>query len=386
MTLDATGLSIPSKADIIAAMSASIRAAIGPQVQLGADSATGQVIEASSAQIAEAYEGLQELYDAQSPDSASGAQLDGSAAWTGITRNPATKSIGTLTITGTPTTVVPISSIYRVPAGPRFLTTVEVTIPGGGSIDVGILAETAGALSAAADTITEDVTIIAGVDSVTNAADTVPGTDIESDELLRQRRESSTQIIGAGTDGSISARLGEIDTVQQALVVSNRTNTTDEFGIPPHSFEAVIWPAQTNDQPIWDVVFLTQSAGIEAFGSIAGTAVDAQGISQPVAYSLAIAVDIHIEVVLTVSPTLYGDSDAAVKAAVEAFTANPFIGADLLLHKVEAAVDDAAAGILTITVLAKVGSAPGPSDDANIPINPIEIYQVDSADIDVTST
>jgi uncharacterized phage protein gp47/JayE len=387
MTVDATGLTIPTQAEIFASMDASLRASIGPQIQTGPDSALGQIMGVVSALIATAYEALAILNDANNPDFASGAQLDAAAALSpGITRDPAQPATAVLTITGTPTTPIPAGSTYRVTGGALFDTVAPVVIGGGGTVDADLVSQVSGAITAAPDTITEEVDIIAGVDSVTNAAAAVPGAAIESDEIFRQRREESIQLAGAGTDGAIAAALGELDTVQQVLVISNRTTVTDSFGIPAHGVRPVLWPAQVDSQPAWQAIFDAQPSGIQTDGAIAGTATDPEGLPQAVAYELAGAIDVWIEIVLTKIETDYA-GDAAIKAAVEAFVASPRIGADLLLHEVEASItEQVGAGILTLDAFAKVGGTPGGGDDTNIPVASDEIMQVDPANITVVSS
>jgi len=91
------------------------------------------------------------------------------------------------------------------------------------------------------------VTVIAGWASTTNAADFVTGRAQETDAELRARREVSLQIIGAGTDGAIWSRIGELEGVLAVRVKSNRTLAEDADGIPPKAFEVVVHP-DTVDQ------------------------------------------------------------------------------------------------------------------------------------------
>lgn len=385
MTLDATGLSIPSQADIEEAIKADIRSAIGPQVQLDGDSVTGRIITIFSAQLAQAYEQLLNQYDSTSPDRATGTQLDLVSALVLVTRDPGVPSFTGLTFTGAPTTIIPAGSIYRVPDGARFLTILEDVIPGGGSIDISVESEIAGAIEAPAGTITEQVTIIAGVTSVTNAEDAEVGRDIETDEALRQRRESSLVRPGGRTEGAIRAALLAVDTVTQALVLSNDTDATDSNGLPPHSYRSIVWPLQADDDPIWLVIWQTAPATIFSDGLIAGTITDSQGISQDVRYSLADEQELYLTINVTTDPQTYGGDDE-VDAAVVEWGSALAIGDDVLVHEISAAISDEVTGILTLEVLVKVGSAPDPADDENITIALDEIATVDTANVLVVSS
>jgi uncharacterized phage protein gp47/JayE len=381
MTLDATGLTIKSAADIEAEIKADQLAAIGPQLQNGPESPLGQFNAIMSTKLGEIWEVLQQVYEALDPDAAAGQQLDAVLALNELTRNPATRSTVTLTISGVDTTAIPIGYTARIPDGAQWETT-EAGVITGGTVDLATQATVTGPVQGPAGTITEPVTIIAGVSGVNNAEDALEGSEEETDEEARQRRAGALAVGGAGTDPSLQSRLGEVDTVAQALVISNRTDSTDALGIPSRAFRAMIWPAQADNQPIFDVIIRNQPAGILADGAISGTATDSQGVEQPVAYSLASEQEVHVDVIITTDPLTYTGDDA-VKAAVVAFGDGLRIGEDVLLHLILCAVTDAVEGIITIEIRALVGSAPGPSDTTNLAIGLVEIATIDLANVDV---
>lgn len=108
----------------------------------------------------------------------------------GILRNAATRSTGTLTITGTVGAVIPARTILQSPAGNQYTTDAEATVGVGGTITVGITAYEAGAASDETGTVTLSfVTPIAGVDStaLTDANGLSGGADEETDNDYRVR-------------------------------------------------------------------------------------------------------------------------------------------------------------------------------------------------------
>jgi len=230
------------------------------------------------------------------------------------------------------------------------------------------------------------VDVIAGVSAVTNAAAAVTGREVETDDELRSRRELSLQIIGGGTDQAIRAKLLEVSGVTAAVVISNRTMTTDVNGIPPKAFRVIVWPAPVDDTVIWQAIWDTMPAGILSDGTEDGTATDSQGNSQPVAYSVASEQAVHIDVLITADTTEWpGDGEDQARAAVLAAFADLSIGDDVRLFKITSAVSGIA-GIITITPRAKVGSAPGGGDTANISISLTQIATFDEANIDISVT
>lgn len=369
--LDATGLEIKRLADLLTEMKDEARGRIGDAVQLdGKNSAAGQLLELFAVQLAEVWELAQGLYDSFNRDTAEGTQLDNLCGLIGVVREPATSSFATLTITGTPATVVPQGTRYRVPNGPTFETAEAATIGGGGTVDVVVNAVETGPVTATSATITEAVDVVAGVSSVSNAADATPGQDVESDTQLRVRAQLSLSIVGAGPDQAIAARLLALDSVQQCIVISNRTLTTDAYGIPGKAFLSVVYPAQASNDEVFEAIWATMPAGILAHGDITGTATDSQGNEQPVAYSLATEVDIYVNVDVVAGPNFPGA--AAVKTAVQDYINALNIGDDVRHYRLMCAVADLE-DALDIDVQLKAGSAPGASDTANISIDVIEI-------------
>jgi uncharacterized phage protein gp47/JayE len=385
MTLTAQGLEIKTTAEVLDEIETSQRTAIGAQLQLDFRTPLGQVNSIFAIQLGTYQQGLRLLADAMDPDNAQDAQLDAISGQNGVVRDPARKSFVLLDFTGVATTVIPAGSVYRVPDGPRWETTEAAVIGGGGTVS-GVPAESeeTGPVEAIQDTITEQVTIISGVATVNNPADATKGNDVETDAALRQRREAGFSLASTATDGSLRSRVGELNSVAQSLCISNRSAVTDGDGRPEHSFEVVVWPAQVDDDPVFDVIRRNNPSGIKAVGDITGTSTDSQGVSQPVAYSVADPIEIYFDIIITPDPLRYG-GDPAVEAAIVAFFDTIQIGQDVILSQVQCAITSTVGGITDIEVRAKIGSAPGPGDTSNITIELTEIAITDTGKITVDS-
>jgi len=385
MTLTAQGLQIKTTAEVLDEIESSQRTAIGNQLQLDLRTPVGQINSIFAIQLGTYQQGLRLVHDAMDPDNAQDASLDAISGQNGVVRDPARPSTVLLDFTGTPAVVIPSGSVYRVPGGPRFETTEQATIGGGGSVSgVDAQSEDTGPIEALAGTITEQVTFIAGVSTVTNPADAIKGNDVEKDSALRQRREAAFALASSSTDGSLSGRVASLNTVEQALCVSNRSDAVDGDGRPAHSFEVIVWPAQIDNDPVFAIVRSNNPGGIRPYGDITGTALDSEGVSQEVAYSVADAVEIYFAIILTVNSLTYG-GDAAVKDAIVAFIDGLLIGADVILSQVQCAITSSVTGIIDIEVRAKIGSAPGAGDIVNLTIALTEIATTDTGKITVSS-
>jgi hypothetical protein len=240
------------------------------------------------------------------------------------------------------------------------------------------------------------VTVIAGWSGITHSADLVTGRDIESDALLRIRRQASLQVAGSATDGAIRARLLQVEDVLAVVVKSNRTALTDADGIPPHAFETVIWPATVDPTTIATTIYTLMPAGIQPYGtSETAEVTTSQDLTTTVEWTWATELVTHVVVNLTVSADYPVDGDTQVGEAVEraveggvdadgVVVVGLSVGDDLVLAKILCECFKVA-GILTIEILALVGSTPGGGDNVNLVSTFREIFTVSQANITVNS-
>lgn len=399
MTVDSTGLTIKTYAEIRAELIASYQGVFGPQVQLGPDTPDGQWIAILADREAALWSLLQVLYDALDRESAGGAQLDNLAALVGLQREAARASTAVLTASGTSSTVVPAGTIFKVPGGARFTSDAEVTLDGGGAGSIAVTAEETGAITASVGTITEIVTPVSGLDTVTNAAAATVGRAIETDQQLRARIEVSLQPGGEATVQAIRAALLALEIVDQCVVLSNRTDAVDADGLPAKSFRAIVWPdpgTAPDDDDVFAAIWSVAPAGIYSDGVRSGTVTDSQGYAQTLRYSVASELSTYITATLTTTSAYPADGDDQVEAAILLEVngdpdADPpveplQIGDDLLLYRIVGAIDALGlAGITNIVVTAKVGSAPGGGDVSNITASATEVITTDAAQVTVVS-
>lgn len=362
---------------LVEEMNASLRAAFGPSINL-----TNGVIAKFRDIVCERYAELWELSQAvnstQDPDKATAAALEALAALTGTLRNPATASTVTLTLTGTPATVVSAGSraatlstnkkfatdanatIVAVSAwtittayslGQRVhndtgkvyqVTTAGTSAGSGGPTGTGVgivdgtvtwayLGAGTGAVDAVA-TCTEtgeiagfsrDITVIdtpvGGWAGVINVLDANLGSDVESDEDLRIRRETEIAQAGSATQDALRAALLEVDDVTAATVFVNNTDATDVDGVPPHAVECLVRGGV--DQDILDTLFANVAAGIYTHssgpGAVSGTVTDSQGTLHTLRFSRPDEIEIYVVIGVKKNAKTYPlTGDTLVKEAI----------------------------------------------------------------------
>jgi hypothetical protein len=291
---------------------------LGPDIQTGPYSVTGMLIDATAPGISDTDDLLSKVYQDWDPDSAEGAGLDNAATFVGITRQAATRSFGQLTLGGTPTTVIPALSKARVPNGAEVRTKAEATIGGGGTVVVEGEAVETGPISFTAGAITEIVDSVSGWTSVTNAFDWTDGKAEETDSELRARRARSLSAGGSSTDSAIRARLEDLDDVQAAAVISNRTDVVDAYGIPAHGAWIIVDPSSVDPEIVASTIWGPAGfpSGIAPYGAQQGTITDDQGYPQVVKWDWATEVQIFVSATLVKGSGYPAGGDSLVAQSI----------------------------------------------------------------------
>lgn len=115
--------------------------ALGP-INTSPDAVAGQIIGIFSAALDDAWEALQNTYDAMYPATAEGTSLDGVVALVGLTRLGATPTTVVAMCYGTQDTVIPVGALARALDNRQYVTTAATTISNMAAGDVEITVTT----------------------------------------------------------------------------------------------------------------------------------------------------------------------------------------------------------------------------------------------------
>jgi len=127
MTLTSTGFTRPRLAEIKADYDQKFTDALGP-VNTGADAVVGQIIGIFSAALDDAYEALQDNYDAMYPGSAEDTSLDGAVSFVGLQRLGATATTAVGVCYGTEGTLIPAGATATALDGNTYATEADMVI------------------------------------------------------------------------------------------------------------------------------------------------------------------------------------------------------------------------------------------------------------------
>jgi uncharacterized phage protein gp47/JayE len=302
--VDSTGLNLQQLADIVTELENGFKAIYGSDINVGANSPDGQMINLFAQAKIDILDCMSQVYNSFSPTSAIGVALDQRCALNGVVRKGATKTTTNVTVTtdrevsllglsagaGTPFTAKDL-------AGNKFYLTTSATGATGPN-SLAFEAALSGATETTPNTITGIETIQLGVLSVNNPSNpTVQGTDEETDAALRVRRASSLSLPSQGYLAGLKGALLALDDVTRCEVYENNTNVFDSDGISPHSIWAVVEGGA--DADIADVIYKKRNAGCGMYGSETVAIDQGNGFELTVKFGRPSEEDLYIKLSVT---------------------------------------------------------------------------------------
>jgi uncharacterized phage protein gp47/JayE len=238
----------------------------------------------------------------------------------------------------------------------------------------------AGPTQALAGTLSVITTPVTGLTGTKNLTDAIPGTLVETDSALRQRRRSDLQKNGSGSPGAIRSRLLEVAGVTQAIVFENDTLAT-VAGQPAKSMWCFVQGGAA--QEIANALFKYKSGGIQYFGTILTPVIDSQGISHTIGWDRPVERDVYITLVITKTAAFPSNGIAQVIEKLLAYGASLQVGDDVIVNPSMIVAFGTVPGIVGIDL--KVGFSPSPSSSANLVIAINELASFDSSRMVVTA-
>ena len=241
LEVDGAGIRAASLAEIREDLNARQLAAFGSDLVLSEQLPQSQWSGILALALTEILEGVvRTAVYGSSVDDAPSTWLDQLGSLAGIARVQATRSRVTATLTGVAGTGVPFQSRARTPAGALFESLAAVALSPAG-VDVEFAAITEGPIEAAAGTLTEIVTVIAGWETVTNAEAAALGRARQTDAEYREAFNARTARVAVGSMSALEGSLAEV-LAGKARVIENATTaavTVQDWPLPAHSILVV---------------------------------------------------------------------------------------------------------------------------------------------------
>jgi uncharacterized phage protein gp47/JayE len=353
--------------------------------------------------IADVQEDISLVLDASQLDFAEGKALDLLTTLIGVYRKPAKKASGTVTFSRESAAGVD----YTIPKGTvvqtdaiepiKFETTETTTLTSGTTsiADVAVEAvETGpdGNLGTNALTVMPDPP--AGIEEVTNAAQTSGGNREENDDELRDRAKDELSNGMRGTAKGVRNELLKTENVQSVSLFINDSDVTDGNGLKSHHFEAVVEGGA--DADIGQTIFDSKGAGDGTQGGVHGTLVsyDAEignGQTHPVEFSRPTDTQIYVDMSISVTENYGGDEDirdeiiqyiGGILSSGNNEDGELRVGDDVIYSQIQHAIMSVN-GVYDVTSLT-VGTSASPTGTSNISISNTELATGNATDGSIT--
>ena len=265
------GVSAMSLAEIRDELEARYVAQFGEDLSLSPQTPQGQILGVTAGMLAEVVEGIVEDVNANSVTNSGGTLLTQLGSLLDMRRVTATRSRVTATFTGVSGTGVLAGSRVRTTAGAIFETLADAVLsPSGVQVDMQAL-ET-GPVEAEAGTLTEIVTVTAGWETSTNAADAALGRDAQSDSDFRGVYRARTGRLSAGAQAAMEASVEEAGGERQRIVENATSVDTVEQEFPVFSHSVIVVARKGSDNDIRRAVDLRRGQGVGTMTAIFGGA------------------------------------------------------------------------------------------------------------------
>lgn len=348
------------------------REVFGVKIDTSETSFLGKLIRNAAWDEAYLWELAEAVYMSPFVNSAEGTGLDAVGQYLTITRRPATKSKGIITVFGKADTLVPAGFRVATSGGVEYLTTKLAYIGSNGRVDIPIESVIAGRnTNAQSEEINQIVNPTMGIDRVTNKDYTEGGMNVETDEEFRLRYKKSYSRVGGSTVPAMTAALLDINEVVDCEVRENVTmNEID--GIPPKSVACFVFGGTDDD--IAKTIYDNKPAGIEAYGEIYKWIEDKKGVKHKIGFTRAKEVKIKVDIKLKKTDDYPGDD--IIKRTVLAYIGGVDdanieygglkLGEDVIYNK----------------LIAKI-LCPGGVSDAEVAIGPSPDYKMLKDTIDI---
>jgi len=332
-TISSTGITIPSYNDIYQSLIAIMQGIYGSDIYVDPDSQDGQWLAALAQAINNSNQAAVAVYQAYSPTYAQGTGLDSVIKINGLKRDVATNSQAVGNIIGVAGTIITNGVVMDTSSNLWNLPT-TVIIPGGGSIEETVTAQSPGSISAGIGQINAIYTPQLGWQSFSNTSAATQGNPVETDGQLRVRQSQSTALPAQSIKEAIYGALSNIPGVTRVTVYENDTGATDANGVSDHTFIPIVQGGDAN--AIANAIYILKPPGIKTGGTTTIVITDQLGLVTPINFDVLTLVPIYYAVTIKALAGYVSTTGDALIAALVAFTNALGIGDDVYQSQVAA--------------------------------------------------
>ena len=324
MTINENGLLIDEFSTIYNRLADKFKLIYGQDINLEQNSPDGQLLGIITNEIYDLQTLILHIYNSFDPDLAQGVELNKLLKLIAQTRRASTKSIVDITIVANANVTLPADYTIIDENKNEWVINAETTLISGTNI-VSFNAVNFGAIEASANTINDVVTVFPEITSVNNPLPAEVGRDEESDVLLRKRRNNLLSVNSNSTIAGVYSKLFLLDTVTDAVIYENATDTYDALkDLSAHTLWCIIDGGSIDE--ITKIIATDKTIGTDLKGSVTEdyieTFLKADGSTRTLTHTVKFdrPTEIPLYINLTVAkrlPTDIIDTDAIKNKLVE---------------------------------------------------------------------
>ena len=316
-TISAAGITLPSYNDVLLGYQQSYQSIYGNDVSIEADDLDGQWLAATAQAYFDLSQMIGVIYNSWGIITTTGPMLDNICALSGTVRQAATFSTAVVTITGTAFSAINngsvgdnqnLGTVWDLPA--------SITIPASGNIQVTATCTTAGAVTAAAGSLTQILNPTAGWQTVTNAEPAIPGAAVELDAQLVQQQQLSVSTGSLTAMQAIAAAVGDVNGVTSVSYFNNDSSLTVN-GVPPNSFAVIVGGGTV--AAVTAAIAATKPPGIPSFGNVSNVVFDSNGVPNLISYYELDEITINIQITINPLTGYQAQTGSLIQTAIAAY-------------------------------------------------------------------
>lgn len=273
----ATGLVVPTEAEILAGVQQDFAQAFGGNLNPALNTPQGQLCTSLAAVIANCYALFVNLVNGVDPDLNSGFMQDVIARIYFLNRQPGLPTVVSCTCVGLAGTIIPTGALAQDTAGNTYECVQGGTIPIGGSITLTFANQQDGPIPCPSGTLTIIYQALAGWESITNPANGIEGSFVESSQAFEFRRQQSVAANAHGSADAIYGAVIDLPGVEDAYVIENTTGATVHVGstlFPLVAHSVFVGVIGGDPQSIANAIWTKKDLGCDMNGNTTETVVD----------------------------------------------------------------------------------------------------------------
>ena len=272
MTINENGLLIDEFSTIYNRLADKFKLIYGQDINLEQNSPDGQLLGIITNEIYDLQTLILHIYNSFDPDLAQGVELNKLLKLIPQTRRASTKSIVDITIVANANVTLPADYTIIDENKNEWVINAETTLISGTNI-ISFNAVNFGAIEASANTINDVVTVFPEIISVNNALSAEVGRDEESDVLLRKRRNNLLSVNSNSTIAGVYSKLFLLDTVTDAVIYENATDTYDALkDLNAHTLWCIIDGGSIDE--ITKIIATDKTIGTDLKGTVSNSFVE----------------------------------------------------------------------------------------------------------------